>query len=177
MKTSSIRRMAWEIRESATWSSPVLVATCRSHDSDGVMTCSKHLLNHTLNTFSPRVGFAWDPTKQGKMSVRGGFGIFYDKPSEQLYNDYFTNSPKFALGSACAQCRDQSSAVCPRDHFGSALQLSPPPRDSARLAAQWRLDQRPGQRDRDRSRYGSVVYGELVLRSSASRHQYDGCGS
>jgi hypothetical protein len=38
----------------------------------GVMTCSKHLLNHTLNTFSPRVGFAWDPTKQGKISVRGG---------------------------------------------------------------------------------------------------------
>jgi Carboxypeptidase regulatory-like domain len=70
----------------------------------GVMTCQKHLLDHTLNTFSPRVGFAWDPTKQGKMSVRGGFGIFYDKPSEQLYNDYFTNSPKFALGSACAQC-------------------------------------------------------------------------
>jgi hypothetical protein len=70
----------------------------------GVMTCSKHLLNHTLNTFSPRVGFAWDPTKQGKMSVRGGFGIFFDKPSEQLYNDYFTNSPRFALGSACAQC-------------------------------------------------------------------------
>jgi hypothetical protein len=76
----------------------------RSQIPTGVMTCSKHLLNHTLNTFSPRVGFAWDPTKQGKMSVRGGFGIFYDKPSEQLYNDYFTNSPKFALGSACAQC-------------------------------------------------------------------------
>ncbi len=70
----------------------------------GVMTCRQHLLNHTLNTFSPRVGFAWDPTKQGKMSVRGGFGIFYDKPSEQLYNNYFTNSPKFALGSACLQC-------------------------------------------------------------------------
>lgn len=70
----------------------------------GVMTCQKHLLDHTLNTFSPRVGFAWDPTKQGKMSVRGGFGIFFDKPSEQLYNDYFTNSPKFALGSACLQC-------------------------------------------------------------------------
>jgi carboxypeptidase family protein/TonB-dependent receptor-like protein len=70
----------------------------------GVMNCSKHLLNHTLNTFSPRVGFAWDPTKQGKMSVRGGFGIFFDKPSEQLYNNYFTNSPKFALGSACLQC-------------------------------------------------------------------------
>jgi hypothetical protein len=26
----------------------------------GVMTCQKHLLDHTLNTFSPRIGFAWD---------------------------------------------------------------------------------------------------------------------
>ena len=76
----------------------------KSQIPNGVMTCQKHLLNHTLNTFSPRVGFAWDPTKEGKMSVRGGFGIFFDKPSEQLYNDYFTNSPKFALGSACASC-------------------------------------------------------------------------
>ncbi len=63
----------------------------------------------------------------GKMSVRGGFGIFYDKPSEQLYNDYFTNSPKFALGSACAAVRNQSAAVCSGHYFGSAVQLSPPP--------------------------------------------------
>jgi hypothetical protein len=69
----------------------------KSQIPNGVMTCQKHLLNHTLNTFSPRVGFAWDPTKAGKMSVRGGFGIFFDKPSEQLYNDYFTNSPKLLV--------------------------------------------------------------------------------
>ena len=70
--------------------------------ASGSMVCGQHLLNHTMNTWSPRVGFAWDPTKAGKMSVRGGIGVFYDKPSEQLYNNYFTNSPKFALGSASA---------------------------------------------------------------------------
>ena len=68
--------------------------------SNGVMTCKHNMFSGTMNTWSPRIGFAWDPTKQGKMSIRGGAGIFYDRPSDQLDNNYYTNTPRFAVGGA-----------------------------------------------------------------------------
>ena len=75
-------------------------ATLQARIANGVMKCQKHLFNHSMNNFSPRLSFAWDPTKQGRMSIRSGFGIFYDRPSNQLFDSLFSNVPRVALADA-----------------------------------------------------------------------------
>jgi hypothetical protein len=44
--------------------------------------------------FAPRIGIAWDPTKNGKTSIRAGFGVFYN-PIEQLVLEQFSAEPPF----------------------------------------------------------------------------------
>ena len=46
---------------------------------------------------APRASFAWDPTNEGKMSIRGGWGRFYERMSNQLWDSEYTNLPSFAL--------------------------------------------------------------------------------
>jgi len=53
-----------------------------------------------LNNFAPRIGFAWDPKGNGRSSIRGGFGMFFDRASGQFYNDATTSLP--VIGRAVA---------------------------------------------------------------------------
>lgn len=52
------------------------------------------------HTLAPRFGFAYDPTNQGKMSFRGGYGRFYERMSNQLWDSEYTNLPGFAVTTA-----------------------------------------------------------------------------
>ena len=47
--------------------------------ANGSMQQQSHTLNHDMNwIFSPRIGFALDPTGRGNWVIRGGFGVFHD---------------------------------------------------------------------------------------------------
>jgi hypothetical protein len=65
---------------------------------DAISTVARADSRSTLNgerwgNIAPRLGFAWTPGDTERVVLRGGYGIYYDRPSGAFVNTMFSNYP------------------------------------------------------------------------------------
>lgn len=87
-------------------------------------------VNGTMTDFAPRVGFAYDVTGNGKASVRGGFGMFYDSHTASVINnrsaDLTPFSPQVSITTPAGPFSNPYLGIV--NPFPASY---PPPRDAA----------------------------------------------
>ena len=74
----------------------------------------RHVFNHNINAgnIGPRFGFAFDPFKDHRTSIRGGVGVFFDPTAGRLWESNFINTaPSGFSVPAPVLCFDHSCDV------------------------------------------------------------------
>jgi Carboxypeptidase regulatory-like domain len=101
------------------------------HDDPGIPAS---YANGNWLGFAPRVGLAWDPTGNGRQSLRASYGIFFDEPETFTARDFGASAP---WGNALSLTQPPGGLTNPFQGYpgGNPFPLPYPPAQNAAFPA------------------------------------------